>query len=143
MTVAPPPPQAGAPRAPRFVNGLILPGVHDFGALREPKLDWLAYGGKWSIGADQARSDGGQVAVHFRARRVYLVLSSPGRPRQATIELDGKPVTAAAAGADVRSGKVSVKGERLYSLIDLPQPGRHVLTVSPEAGISGYAFTFG
>ncbi|HNK66962.1 MAG TPA: hypothetical protein PKJ89_11530, partial [Solirubrobacterales bacterium] len=127
----------------RFENGTILPGVHDFGPLKEPKLDWLAYGGKWSISPEDARSDGGQIAVHFRARRVYLVLSSPGKARSAGIELDGKPVSAAAAGDDVKSGQVEVTSQRLYSLIDLPKPGEHVLTVSPEAGISGYAFTFG
>ncbi|MFN8141148.1 MAG: cytochrome c biogenesis protein DipZ [Solirubrobacterales bacterium] len=133
----------GSARADRFENGTILPGVHDFGQLAEPKLDWLAYGGKWSISPEDARSDGGQIAVHFRARRVYLVLSSPGKARSAGIELDGKPVSAAAAGDDVKSGQVEVTSQRLYSLIDLPKPGEHVLTVSPEAGISGYAFTFG
>jgi thiol-disulfide isomerase/thioredoxin len=133
----------GSARADRFENGLILPGVHEFGRLRKPKLDGLAYGGKWNISAEKASSGGGQIAVHFRARRVYLVLSSRGEPRQARIELDGKPVAAKDAGADVKSGEVKVKGQRLYSLIDLPRPGKHLLTVSPEAGVSGYAFTFG
>jgi cytochrome c biogenesis protein CcdA/thiol-disulfide isomerase/thioredoxin len=133
----------GSARADRFENGLILPGVHDFGRIKKPKLDWLAYGGKWNIGPEKASSDGGQIAVHFRARRVYLVLASPGKPRQAGIELDGKPVAARDAGGDVKSGEVTVKGQRLYSLIDLPRPGQHLLTISPEAGISGYAFTFG
>jgi cytochrome c biogenesis protein CcdA/thiol-disulfide isomerase/thioredoxin len=133
----------GSARADRFENGTILPGVHDFGPLKSPRLDWLAYGGKWSIGPEDARSDGGQIAVHFRARRVYLVLSSPGTPRTAGIELDGKPVSAGDAGADVKNGEATVKGERLYSLIDLPTAGKHVLTISPEAGVRGYAFTFG
>ena len=74
----------GSARADRFENGYILPGVHDFGPLKEPRLDWLAYGGKWSIGPEKARSDGGEIAVHFRAKRVYLVLSSPGRSRTAS-----------------------------------------------------------
>ncbi len=43
----------------------------------------------------------------------------------------------------MKNGKVTVKGQRLYSLVNLPKPGKHLLTVSPEAGISGYAFTFG
>lgn len=81
--------------------------------------------------------------MHFRAKRVYLVLSSPGRSRTAGIELDGKPVNATAAGGDVKGGEVKVTGERLYSLIDLPEPGRHLLTVRPEPGIRGFAFTFG
>ena len=28
-------------------------------------------------------------------------------------------------------------------LVDLPRQGRHVLTLEPEPGIDGYAFTFG
>ena len=133
----------GTTRADRFENGIPLPGVRDFGALKKPRPDWLAFGGRWNLGPDEAMSEGGKIAVNFNARRVYLVLSSPGRPRVARIELDGRPVTAKEAGADLRSGVVTVKGERLYSLIDLPKSGRHLLEVSPEAGIRGYAFTFG
>ncbi|MCB0870395.1 MAG: cytochrome c biogenesis protein DipZ [Solirubrobacterales bacterium] len=133
----------GSARADRFENGTILPGVHDFGPLKDPQPDWLAYGGKWSVSPEEARSDGGQIAVHFRAKRVYLVLSSPGRDRSAKIELDGRPVSPSDAGEDVSNGQVKVTGQRLYSLINLPKPGKHVLTVSPEPGVSGYAFTFG
>lgn len=133
----------GSARADRFENGTILPGVHDFGPLKEPKPDWLSYGGRWNVSAEDAQSQGGSIAVNFKAKRVYLVLSSPGKARTAGIELDGKPVSATDAGDDVKNGEVTVTGQRLYSLIDLPKPGRHLLTVSPEAGISGYAFTFG
>lgn len=133
----------GTARADRFENGTLLPGVHDFGPLKDPKPDWLAYGGKWNLGPEEALSQGGQIAVNFKAKRVYLVLTSPGRPRTARIELDGKPVSATDAGADVKQGKVTVRAQRLYSLINLQEPGRHTLTVTPESGIRGYAFTFG
>jgi hypothetical protein len=46
--------------------------------------------------------------------------------------LDGRPVRT-----------VTVRRHRLYSLVDLPRAGRHTLELRPEAGISGYAFTFG
>ncbi len=133
----------GTARADRFENGVLLPGIHDFGRLEKPRADWLSYGGRWGLGPDEAIAQGGEVAVNFEARRVYLVLTSPDRPRTARVRLDGKPVTAAEAGKDVKSGKVTVRGQRLYELIDLPRPGRHVLEVTPEAGIRGYAFTFG
>ena len=86
---------------------------------------------------------GGDLAVNFRARKVYLVLSSPGNPRQVSLLLDGKPVSAREAGEDVKASRVTVAGERLYALIDLPRPERHVLTVSPAAGVRAFAFTFG
>lgn len=133
----------GSARADRFENGFILPGVHDFGPLKDPAPDQLAYGGRWSIGPDEAMSRGGEIAVNFEAKRVYLVLSSPDGPRFAKVEIDGRPVRPAEAGNDVKGSRVEVNGERLYSLIDLRKPGRHTLTVSPEAGIRGFAFTFG
>ncbi|MBN8866340.1 MAG: cytochrome c biogenesis protein DipZ [Solirubrobacterales bacterium] len=133
----------GSARADRFENGTILPGVHDFGPAKKPRPDWLSYGGQWAIGPEEAISKGGEVEVNFKAKRVYLVLSSPGRARQARIELDGHPVKPADAGADVQGADVTVRGQRLYSLIDLPSPGRHLLTISPDSGTGAYAFTFG
>jgi hypothetical protein len=38
---------------------------------------------------------------------------------------------------------VTVSSQRLYNLVDLPRVGQHVLTLEPEAGVQGYAFTFG
>ena len=59
------------------------------------------------------------------------------------VELDGRPVSRAAAGDDVRGGAVTVRRQRLYSLVKLRAPGEHVLTLRLDAGVSGYAFTFG
>jgi hypothetical protein len=38
---------------------------------------------------------------------------------------------------------VTIRRQRLYRLADLPQPGRHALTLQLDPGVSGYAFTFG
>ena len=38
---------------------------------------------------------------------------------------------------------VTVTGQRLYNLVDLPRVANHVLTLEPESGVEGYAFTFG
>jgi hypothetical protein len=43
----------------------------------------------------------------------------------------------------VRGGDVTVRGQRLYRLVDLPRVERHELELRPQTGISGYAFTFG
>ncbi|MBK5231649.1 MAG: cytochrome c biogenesis protein DipZ [Thermoleophilia bacterium] len=133
----------GSARAQNFRNGIILDGVHDFGALKEPEQDGLSYGGKWRVSPDYATSDGGQLELKFGAKKVYLVLGSPGTPRTVGVELDGKPIDPGVAGKDVKGGVVTVDGERLYELIDLPEAGDHTLTLSPESGIEGYAFTFG
>ena len=60
------------------------------------------------------------MTLRFHARRVFLVLGSPGGPRDVRVLLNGKPVTARAAGPDVRDGRARVGFQRLYRLIDLP-----------------------
>jgi hypothetical protein len=133
----------GSARADRFSNGLILPGVHDFGKLEPAQRDGLSYGGRWSIAADYATSRGGELELRFGAKRVYLVLGSPGRNREVRLTLDGKEIAPGDAGRDVSGSEVRVADERLYELLDLSEPGRHTLRLSPEAGVQAYAFTFG
>jgi hypothetical protein len=38
---------------------------------------------------------------------------------------------------------VTVRAQRLYRLVNLPKAEQHKLTLEPQPGISGYAFTFG
>ena len=133
----------GSARAMNFTNGVLLDGEHDFGKLKSPPDDSLSYGGSWDISPDTATAKGGELGLNFGAKRVYLVLGSPGQPRQVGVKLDGKPIPAADAGSDVKAGKVTVDGQRLYELVDMPTAGRHQLTLSPQSGVKGYAFTFG
>jgi cytochrome c biogenesis protein CcdA/thiol-disulfide isomerase/thioredoxin len=134
----------GAARAERFTNPMLSPGPHEFRGASPPGPDEFAYRGKWRIGFDEATAAAGaSLDLEFGARRVYLVLGSPGHSRRMRVLLDGEPIAAAAAGADVDNGTVTVSGQRLYSLVDLAKVEHHVLTLVPETGISGYAFTFG
>jgi hypothetical protein len=43
----------------------------------------------------------------------------------------------------VHDGVVTVRGERLYSLVSLPSDQEHELTLRFAPGVSGYAFSFG
>jgi cytochrome c biogenesis protein CcdA/thiol-disulfide isomerase/thioredoxin len=96
-------------------------------------LNGFAYRGVWRVTPEDATAGpGARLYVHFKARRVYLVLGSPGRARKLQVLLDGKPLST-----------ITVRRQRLYTLADLPRPGRHELELRPEPGISGYAFTFG
>jgi cytochrome c biogenesis protein CcdA/thiol-disulfide isomerase/thioredoxin len=144
--VATPESYLGAARAERFVNGPILPGIRSFelpaGGV---PLNGLAYGGTWAISQDGATAvRSARLEVGFAAQRVFLVLGSRGdRPRDVRVRLDGRPLPDALAGRDVRGGRVTVRGQRLYRLVDLGRPGQHLLTLELPPGVSGYAFTFG
>jgi cytochrome c biogenesis protein CcdA/thiol-disulfide isomerase/thioredoxin len=135
----------GSARAQGFANGAIKPGARSYAPL-PAKLpeNALAYGGNWQISPESATAGAGaQLTIHFHARRVFLVLGSPGQARGMRVLLDGRPIPAAAAGADVHNGVATIESQRLYRLVDLPRVGDHSLTVAPDPGISGYAFTFG
>jgi cytochrome c biogenesis protein CcdA/thiol-disulfide isomerase/thioredoxin len=143
-TVTTPETYLGAARAERFTNSMLSPGSHDFTAPRSLPANEFAYHGRWDIALDSASAEAGaSLDLNFGARRVYLVLGSPGHDRRMKVLLDGQPISSADAGSDVHGGAVTVTGQRLYNLVDLPQVGHHVLTLEPEAGVEGYAFTFG
>ncbi|HVD86610.1 MAG TPA: cytochrome c biogenesis protein DipZ [Solirubrobacterales bacterium] len=133
----------GAARAERFTNSMLSPGLHDFSAPAGVPPNEFAYRGPWRIDLESATAAGGSLELNFGARRVFLVLGSPMHSRRVKVLLDGKPISAGAAGSDVHGGVVSVDSQRLYNLVDLPRVGQHVLRLEPEAGVTGYAFTFG
>jgi cytochrome c biogenesis protein CcdA/thiol-disulfide isomerase/thioredoxin len=136
----------GTARAQGWVNG-PNGGLHDYGPGPHADLGIsdFAYTGTWNIAEQpaQAVSNAG-VEVRFQAKNVYLVLSSPGeRPRPVGVLLDGRPIPAADAGADVHDGVVTVRRQRLYTLASLPHDEQHLLTLRFAPGVTGYAFTFG
>ena len=134
----------GSARARNFVNGAILPGRQGFGDAPTPSQDQLAYGGVWDVEGENATAGpDAALQLRFGARRVFLVLGSPGQPRRMRVLLDGRPIPDALAGADVRGGVATIGMQRLYDLVDLPTVGRHLLRLEPQPGIAGYAFTFG
>jgi hypothetical protein len=69
--------------------------------------------------------------------------SAGNAPRQVHVLLDGHPISAGNAGADVHNGVVTVQGQRLYSLVSLPGDQQHDLTLQVPPGVSAYDFTFG
>ncbi len=80
----------------------------------------------------------------------------PGRPRLPGDDLQGQQAahcpracsTASRsrpppAGSDVHNGVVTVPGQRLYSLISLPDDQQQTFTIQIPPGVSAYDFTFG
>jgi cytochrome c biogenesis protein CcdA/thiol-disulfide isomerase/thioredoxin len=135
----------GADKAERFANGTLTPGTRDFGAGSGAlALSQLRYRGRWAISGESATAvANAELDLRFRARRVFLVLGSPGRPGRVSVRLDGRPIPASVAGADVRGGAATVSFQRLYRLVNLPRVETHTLSLQFGPGVSGYAFTFG
>jgi cytochrome c biogenesis protein CcdA/thiol-disulfide isomerase/thioredoxin len=143
-TVTTPETYLGAARAERFVNSMLSPGSHDFGDPASPPANEFAYRGRWRIALDSATAKhGAALDLSFGARRVYLVLGSPGHSRRMRVLLDGRPIPDSLIGSDVHNGVVTISAQRLYNLVDLPKVEHHTLRLIPEAGVTGYAFTFG
>ena len=135
----------GAARADRIVNGPIEVGTHTFGHPRRLAYDSLAYEGTWRIAEDSATAvRRSRLHLIFGARRVFLVLGPTGPgPQSVRVRLDGRPIPNRLAGRDVRDGHLELDRYRLYRLVELPRPERHLLTLDFAPGVSGYAFTFG
>jgi cytochrome c biogenesis protein CcdA/thiol-disulfide isomerase/thioredoxin len=135
----------GAARAERFTNPQLSPGTHDFGDPTRPAANEFAYRGRWRIGLESATAKGGSLDLNFGARRVYMVLGPGGGGNAGRMEvlLDGRPIQPAQAGSDVHGATVEIASQRLYELVDLPRVEHHMLTLRPQAGVTGYSFTFG
>jgi cytochrome c biogenesis protein CcdA/thiol-disulfide isomerase/thioredoxin len=144
--VATPETYMGTLRAQGWTNGPKT-GTHDYGPPPSGSLPLndFAYSGTWDITGQPAEAiSGAGVDMEFKAKNVYLVLSSPGeRPLGVQVLLDGHPIPAADAGSDVHDGVVTVRRQRLYSLVSLPRDEQHHLTLRFADGVTGYDFTFG
>ena len=134
---------------PQRAQGFLQPpqaGTHSYPG-GSVQLNQFALKGTWTVGSESITPSGapGEILGGFQAARVYLVMTSAGGvPRDVRVLLDGKPVSPADAGADVRrGGLVTIRGQRLYSLVSLPGDQQHVVSVQLPPGVSAYDFTFG
>ena len=133
--VATPETYLGYERAEGFVPTPPVPGVRRYPGPGGPlPSNGFAIRGTWRVGPESATAiSDARLDARFRARRVFLVLSSrEDRPRKLEVELDGRPYR-----------EVTVREQRLYTLVSLPRVQDRTLTLRVPAGVSGYAFTFG
>jgi cytochrome c biogenesis protein CcdA/thiol-disulfide isomerase/thioredoxin len=121
-------------------------GVRTYHAPGQLEPDQFALDGSWWVTDESVTpvSSGASIEGNFLAAKVYLVLTSVGNiPRQGRVLLDGHPIPDNESGADVHNGIVTVRGQRVYSLVSLPDDEPHVLTVQLPPHVSAYDLTFG
>ena len=153
------PPPAGGAEA----EGVMAPGS---GAARSPETylgtargmnltegagplapDHWSLDGTWRREAERAVLTGpaGAIRYRFRGRDVHLVLASTtDRPVRFRITLNGQPPGEASSLDVSPSGEGTLREQRLYQLIRLPQVGEGELKIEfLDPGAAAYAFTFG
>jgi cytochrome c biogenesis protein CcdA/thiol-disulfide isomerase/thioredoxin len=91
----------------------------------------FAYEGPWRVEGERivAAGIGANLRLRFHARDVHLVLGGRG---VVEVLLDGR-----------RRRSVRVAGDRLYTLLRLPEPRDGLLELRFSPGVEAYAFTFG
>jgi cytochrome c biogenesis protein CcdA/thiol-disulfide isomerase/thioredoxin len=103
---------------------------------------------RWKLEGNWARdrqmitsgADGDILALHFGARKVFLVMSSAdGKPLQAEISVD----LPGSDAVDVKDERVTVTQSRLYEIVSLPKAGQGTVKIKARGpGLRVYAFTF-
>ena len=107
--------------------------------------NFFSYQGIWELGEERANpSEGSGLRLNFEAKNVFLVISPKQGSGRFEVLLDGERVNSSDAGEDVVDGTVVVESDRLYDLIHLQTPGRHLLELRfLDGNLALFAFTFG
>jgi cytochrome c biogenesis protein CcdA/thiol-disulfide isomerase/thioredoxin len=122
----------GYSRIDRFRGSPVV--ENRFATYRFPvtlEQDELAFAGNWRV--ESERSVAGRrarLALHFRARQIFLVLGGRG---SVEVRVDGQRVRTVAVGGI----------SRLYSIAWLPEVREGLLELRFSRGVAAYAFTFG
>ncbi|OGD09747.1 hypothetical protein A2397_01145 [Candidatus Amesbacteria bacterium RIFOXYB1_FULL_44_23] len=102
----------------------------------------IAFNGNWNVTREFANPQkGAELLLNFDSREVFLVMRPKSGQAKVKVFIDDKRQS---FGEDNKDGIVTVDSDRLYKLIKLTRPGRHLLRLEFEDGNTEvYAFTFG
>lgn len=120
----------------------VIPGAAYGYSYAQPSENRFSFEGEWKVLEEYAQaSEGSKLYLNFEAKDVYLVMmNTTNQSAQVEVTLD----TEDGLGTDVQDGVVSIEENRLYDLVNLKSPGRHVLQIEfLDPGIQVFAFTFG
>ncbi|HTK33575.1 MAG TPA: cytochrome c biogenesis protein CcdA [Candidatus Paceibacterota bacterium] len=109
-------------------------------------------GGSWDIQREYIKNSSAdaQLSFVFKASKMYIVASpsftsaGAAMPVKAKVFIDGKPITQAQSGSDVKNGIVTIDSSRLYNLFSDTMAGAHRIDIIfTSAGVEAFTFTFG
>ena len=102
----------------------------------------VSFEGKWTVMEEYANPQkGAKLYLNFEAKEVFLVMRTTGSPARVKVYINDKMQY---FGEDNKDGIVTVDSDRLYKIINLPNPGMHILRLEFEdSNAQLFAFTFG
>lgn len=102
----------------------------------------FAFEGNWIVMEEYANPQkDGKLFLNFESKEVFLVMRTKGNTARVKVYIDNQLQY---FGQDNKNGIVTVDSDRLYKLINLTTPGRHILRLEFEdSNAELYAFTFG
>jgi cytochrome c biogenesis protein CcdA/thiol-disulfide isomerase/thioredoxin len=97
--------------------------------------DSVSFAGLWKVTGEYAQPQkGSQLFLNFDAQEVYLVMRNNGETANLKVYLDDI----------LQPEKIAITTDKLYQIVKLPRPGRHILKLEFEDGNAQlFAFTFG
>ena len=115
----------------RYVGSRPVRGkVADYVAATVVPQNAISYGGEWTLAGQTATAGlGADLALHFHAKDVYIVLSGNGT---VATELGGKPLRT-----------LHVNSAKLYTVLTSRTTRDGVLRFRFSPGVRAYSFTFG
>jgi cytochrome c biogenesis protein CcdA/thiol-disulfide isomerase/thioredoxin len=133
----------GYMRARGFVS--TPPALPDTAARYEPARvpgngEW-SLRGSWTVAKEFVVPEGdGVLELGFDAANVFLVVEPAAAGAAIEVRVDGK---VSADTADVKAGRLIADESRMYHLVGLARPGRHLLRLEVHGAARLFAFTFG
>jgi hypothetical protein len=134
MAIQTPETYLGYMRGRSYVQSIVVKGSEHEYTMGEPDADQVALKGLWTVSDENitSGSDSSELALNFKANRVYLVLGGNSN-ESVKVYIDGK-----------EAGEFQVTGPKKYDVVNLRgEGGRHELRLVVPKGIQAYAFTFG
>lgn len=123
-------------------DGVVRGSVSEYSQPSTLRSNEFAFEGDWIVEEEYSNpQEGSALYLNFEAKEVFLVMNSKEGESRVRVYVDDEVQY---GGEDVVDGVVTVDSDTLYKLIDLPEPGRHILKLEfLDDNTEVYAFTFG